>query len=45
LYSTFVLDLEIVACFLALYDIRLDPKKMANPLVGHLSSRHPTQSA
>jgi hypothetical protein len=45
LYSASVLDLETVACFLALQDIRLDPKKMANPLVDRLSSRHPAQSA
>src|SRR5688572_2278644 len=44
LYSASVLDLEIVACFLALQDTRLDPKKIAKPPVERLSSRHLAQS-
>jgi hypothetical protein len=39
------LDLETVTCFLALYDIRLEPKKIATPPVECLSSSHPAQSA
>jgi hypothetical protein len=42
LYSASVLDLETVACFLALQEIKLEPKKTANPPVDFLSSEHPT---
>jgi hypothetical protein len=38
LYSDFVLDLDTVACFFALHEIRFDPTYTANP-------PHPTQSA
>jgi hypothetical protein len=31
LYSTSVLDIEMVGCFQALHDTRLDPRKTANP--------------
>jgi len=41
LYSASVLDLETVACFLALHEIRLDPKNTAKPPVDLLSSGHP----
>ena len=44
LYSASVLDLDTVACFFAHQDIRLGPKKIANPPVDRLSSRHPAQS-
>ena len=44
LYSASVLDLETVACFLALQDIKLDPKNTAKPPVERLSSRQPAQS-
>jgi hypothetical protein len=36
---------ETVACFLALHEIRFGPKNIANPLVDHLSSTLPAQSA
>jgi hypothetical protein len=42
LYSAFVLDLDTVACFLALHEMRFGPKKMEKP---PLSSKHPAQSA
>ena len=45
LYSASVLDLETVACFLALQDIRLGPKYTAKPPVDLLSSMQPAQSA
>jgi hypothetical protein len=45
LYSTSILNLETVGCLRALYDIRFDPKNIANPSVDCLSLRHPTQSA
>ena len=44
LYSASVLDLETVACFLALQDIKLGPKNTAKPPVERLSSRHPAES-
>ena len=44
LYSASVLDRDTVACFLAHQEIRLGPKKTANPPVDLLSSRHPAQS-
>ena len=45
LYSASVLDLDTVACFLALHEIRLEPRKIAKPHVDFLSSEHPAQSA
>jgi hypothetical protein len=45
LYSPSVLDLDIVACFLALQEIKLGPKYTANPPVELLSSAHLAQSA
>jgi stage V sporulation protein SpoVS len=33
LYSTSVLDLEMVACFLELQEIQLEPRNIANPPV------------
>jgi hypothetical protein len=45
LYSASVLDLETVACFLALQEIRLDPKYTTKPPVDLLSSTHHAQSA
>jgi hypothetical protein len=45
LYSATVLDRATVACFHALQDIRLEPKKMAKPPVDRLSSILPAQSA
>jgi hypothetical protein len=44
LYSTLILDLDTVACFFAVHDMRLLPKKIVNPTVDLLSSKHPTQS-
>lgn len=41
LYSTLVLDLEIVAYFLALKEIRLGLKNIAKPSINLLSSRQP----
>jgi hypothetical protein len=40
LYSASVLDLQTVACFLALQEIRFGPKKTAKPPVDRLSSTH-----
>jgi hypothetical protein len=45
LYSASVEDLDTVACFLELQDIKLYPKNIAKPPVDLLSSRHPAQSA
>jgi hypothetical protein len=45
LYSASVLDLDTVACFLALQEIKLGPKYIANPPVDLLSSTQPAQSA
>jgi hypothetical protein len=45
LYSASILDLEIVGCFRALQETRLEPKNTANSPVDLLSSRHPAQSA
>jgi hypothetical protein len=44
LYSASVLDLETVACFRALQEMRFFPKKMENPPVERLSSTQPAQS-
>ena len=44
LYFASVLDLETVAYFLALQDIKFGPKKTAKPPVERLSSRQPAQS-
>jgi hypothetical protein len=45
LYSTSVLDRDIVACFLELQEIELDLRKIANPPVDLRSLGHPAQSA
>jgi hypothetical protein len=45
LYSVSILDLETVACFLALHEIKLDPKNTAEPGVDLLSFGDPAQSA
>ena len=45
LYSASVLDRDTVFCFFAHQDIKLEPKKIANPLVDFLSSEQPAQSA
>jgi hypothetical protein len=45
LYSDFVLDLDTVACFLALQDTRFDLRYTVKPLVDLWSSRQHVQSA
>jgi hypothetical protein len=45
LYSASVLDLETIACFRALQEMRLALKYTANPHVLRLSSGQPAQSA
>jgi type III secretory pathway component EscR len=45
LYSTYVLDLVIVACFLALRLMRFAPRKIAKPLVDWWSSISHAQPA
>jgi hypothetical protein len=45
LYSASVLDLDTVAYFLALQEIRLGPKYTAKPPIDLLSSTQPAQSA
>jgi hypothetical protein len=45
LYSASVLDLETVACFLALQETKFGPTNIAKPPVERLSSRQPAQSA
>ena len=45
LYSASVLDRDTVACFLALQEIRLDPKNTAKPPLDLLSSLHHAQLA
>jgi hypothetical protein len=45
LYSAYVLELDIVAYFLSLQEIRLGPKYTAKPHVDRRSSGHPAQSA
>jgi hypothetical protein len=45
LYSASVLDLDTVLCFLALQEIKFEPKNTAKPPVDLLSSILPAQSA
>jgi hypothetical protein len=45
LYSAYVLDLDTVAFFLELQEIKLGPKYTSKPPVDLLSSTHPAQSA
>jgi hypothetical protein len=45
LYSTSMLDLDTIFCFLAHHDIKFGPKNIANPPVDFRSSMHPAQSA
>jgi hypothetical protein len=45
LYSTSVLDLKTVGCFLALQDTKFKPRKMTKPPVDLRSSRQLAQSA
>jgi predicted RNA methylase len=45
LYSASVLDLDTVACFLALQEMRFGPKNTAKPPVDRRSSTQPSQSA
>lgn len=44
LYSASVLDFEILVCFLALQETRLDPRKMQYPDVDRRVFRYPAQS-
>ena len=44
-YSASVLDLETVACFLAVHEIKLSQRKTAKQPVDRRSSTHPAQSA
>jgi hypothetical protein len=44
-YSASAVDRDTVACFLVPQDIKLLPKKIANPVVERLSSLQPAQSA
>jgi hypothetical protein len=45
LYSASVEDLDTVACFLALQEIKFVPRNTAKPPVDLLSSKLPTRSA
>jgi hypothetical protein len=45
LYSTLVLDLDMVGYFLKLQETRLAPRYIAKPLVERRSFVHPAQSA
>jgi hypothetical protein len=44
LYSASVLDLDTVVFFFTVHDMWLLPKKIANPHIDPLSSKHPAQS-
>jgi hypothetical protein len=44
LYSTSVLDLDTVSCFVALHDIRFGPRNMTKPPLYILSSTQPTSA-
>ena len=43
-YSTYVLDLETICCFLANQEIKFEPKYIPNLVVDRLSSGLPAQS-
>jgi hypothetical protein len=45
LYSASVLDLDTIACCLALEDTKLGPTNIAKPTVERLSPRQPAQYA